>query len=408
MNTAISYSTELISVSKVVATAVKKSDLDRLQRLKRALSVNRSVSHYAQMSDSDLTIAIKSVDDALALLTPAPRKRRVSKVKEAPALALQAVDVLPAVNADLFADLARWPRRPYCTDDKQTGLRIRPLRQAIKMTHIQCNRPGLHTWITFDIDRPDAQDAWRDAGLAEPTWTAVNEQNGHAHVVYGLRVPVLVSGLGAKTAPIRYLASIESMMRDKLRADQRYSGLITKNPAHTNWRVLRGPCMTFDLSDLAANLPGIQQYIPRPRAVDAAGSGRNVFLFDNLRTWAYKAIRPFWGTGLAGWNSWLPLCNSRALVMNCDFPVPLGGKEVWHVARSVARWTWQHTTKEGFSDWQSAQGRKGGVASGRTRLAANEDKRASARLMRAAGQSSRQICSELDVDQSTVVRWLKS
>ena len=206
MNTPISYSTRLISVISVVSTAVKKSDLDRLSRLKFALSVNRSVSHYAQMSDSDLTTVIQIVDDALALLTPAPRKRRVLKVKKAPAPALQAVDVLPAVNADLFADLERWPRRPYCTSDKQTGLRIRPLRQAIKMTHIQCNRPGLHTWITFDIDRPDAQDAWRDAGLAEPTWTAVNEQNGHAHVVYGLRVHVLVSGLGAKTAPIRYLA----------------------------------------------------------------------------------------------------------------------------------------------------------------------------------------------------------
>ena len=412
MNTAISYSTELISVSTVVSTAVKKSDLDRLLRLKFALSVNRSVSHYAQMSDSDLTTVIQIVDDALALLTPAPRKRRVLKVKKAPAPALQAVDVSPAVNADLFADLKRWPKRPYCTQEKESGLRIRSLSQAVKMRYIQPNLPHIKFWSVFDIDNNNAADAWKVAGLPPPTWTAINEENGHAHCAWGLRTPVLVSGLGARDAPMRYLASIESMMREKLFADSGYSGLITKNPSDLVWRTSRGPQMYYGLDELAACLPGIEKYILKRKETEV-GSGRNVALFDRLRKWAYVEIRQFWkgascDAGLKRWNAWLSQCNSRALVYNSDFPIPLGGKEVWHSARSVARWTWQHTTEKGFSDWQSAQGRKGGVASGKARLSANEDKRASARLMRAAGQSSRQICSELGVDQSTVVRWLKS
>ena len=407
MNTAISYSTELISVSTVVATAVKKSDLDRLQRLKCALSVNRSVSHYAQMSDSDLTIAIQSVDDALALLTPTPRKRRVSRVKKVPAALLPA-DFSGVSEADLFTDLERWPRRPYCTHDKESGLRIRSFKRAVKMSYIQPNPPGRHSWAVFDIDHQDAESAWQRAGLPPPTWTTVNAKNGHAHCAWGLRTPVLVSGMGARDAPMRYLASIESMMQERLGADPRYSGLITQNPGDLVWRTSRGPQMYYDLSELAAHLPGIETYISKQRKnEEQMGSGRNVALFDDLRTWAYKSIRPFWGTGLAGWNSWLPLCNSRALVMNCDFVVPLGGKEVWHVARSVSKWTWQHTTKQGFSDWQSAQGRKGGLASGRTRAAASENKAASAKLMRATGMTQAAVAKELGVHVNSVANWLR-
>ena len=275
------------------------------------------------------------------------------------------------------------------------------------MTHIQCNRPHQCAWIVFDIDRPGAQNAWKEAGLLEPTWTAVNPKNGHAHCAWGLRVPVMVSGLGAKDAPMRYLASIESMMIDKLKADRRYSGLITKNPAHLAWTVLRGPRITYDLSDLAAVMPGIRQYIPQKRRLDEVGVGRNVSLFDQVCQWAYRAIRPFWGGGLGGWNAWLSQCNSRALVLNCNFSHPLSGKEVWHIAKSVAKYCWKSTTAKGFSAWQAVQGSKGGKASGIVRRAASDDKRASAVLLRASGMTYAAISAELETPLATVARWCK-
>ena len=83
-------------------------------------------------------------------------------------------------------------------------------------------------------------------------------------------------------------------------------------------------------------------------------------LFERLRHWAYPGIRPYWGGGLQAWNAWLSHCNSKALTYNADFLYPLHGREVWHIARSVAKWTWRNTTPEGFSAWQSAQGKKGG------------------------------------------------
>jgi hypothetical protein len=123
------------------------------------------------------------------------------------------------------------------------------------------------------------------------------------------------------------------------------------------------------LCELAEYLPGIEKYRPKRRAPEEVGLGRNVALFDLTRKWAYKAIRSYWGGGLDGWNRWLSVANSRALVYNGDFKQPLGGREVWHIARSVAKWTWRNTTAEGFSAWQAAQGRKGGKASGIVRRA---------------------------------------
>lgn len=389
--------------ARSLAERVEKSDLKSLRQLRHALTENLSISHYAQLPDAEVQSMLQAVNSALALLEPKPRKQRRPRVKKEPT----PLDVSWSYESDLFHDLARWPRRPYCTNDFEAGLRIRPLRQAIAMTHIQCNRPGQCAWIIFDIDRPGAEHAWHEAGLCEPTWIAVNRKNGHAHAAYGLRVPVMVAGLGAKNAPMRYLASIEAMMRDKLGADPGYSGLITKNPLHTDWCVIRGPRMTYDLCDLAETLPGIAQYIPKKREVDQGGVGRNVSLFDQVCQWAYRAIRPFWGSGLGGWNGWKSLCNSRALVLNCNFSQPLSGKEVWQIAKSVAKYCWKCTTLEGFSAWQAVQGAKGGTASGKVRRDASEGKRASAKLMAAAGQSSRTIGAALGVDQSTVIRWLR-
>lgn len=306
---------------------------------------------------------------------------------------------------DLF-DENRWPRRPFCSDDLASGVRIRSLAQALKKQYIQANPPHLRVWSIFDVDRPAGALAWETAGLPPPSWSTTNKQNGHAHVVYGLSAPVLVDGLGARDAPLRYLCAVESLMREKLQADAGYSGLITKNPAHPLWMLLKGPRLAYDLGELAEYLPGIEKHRPKKR-VEEVGLGRNVTLFDALRKWSYKAVRGYWGGGLQGWNAWVSSANSRALVLNADFKNPLGGNEVWHIARSVSKWTWRTFSAEGFSQWQAAQGAKGGKASGKARLAASEDKRSSARLMAASGMSLREIASELDVGKSTVSDWLR-
>ena len=314
-----------------------------------------------------------------------------------------AVAELELEQLDLFAD-DRWPRRPYCSDDLAQGLKIRSLKQAVKHAYIQANPPYLRVWSLHDLDYPGAALAWEDALLPPPSWTAMNRENGHAHLCYGLVAPVLVDGMGARDAPMRYLCAVESMMREKLRADPGFSGLVTKNPAHPLWRVLRGPAVAYELSDLAEWLPGLEKHRPKRRSPEEIGLGRNVALFDRARKWAYGQVLRYKAQGgLQAWNGWLAATNFQALSYNGDFHHPLDGREVWWIAKSVAKWTWRNFSPEGRHEWAVAKGRAGGVAKGK----ANEDKRASARMMAASGKASRDIAAELGVNQSTVVRWLK-
>ena len=101
-------------------------------------------------------------------------------------------------------------------------------------------------------------------------------------------------------------------------------------------------------------------------------------------------------------------CNTRALEYNGDFRYPLDGREVWWVARSVAKWVWRRDAQaeRDFLVRQAEKGRRGGVASGLSRAARSEDKRASARLMASQGMTQRQIAAELGVSQPTIASWL--
>jgi len=195
------------------------------------------------------------------------------------------VSTCSAQQLDLF-ETSRWPRKPYCSDDLEQGLCIRSLASAIKRPYIQANPPHLRVWSIFDVDRPGAAVLWEDQGLPPPSWAAVNRENGHAHLVWGLSVPVLVDSPDLRQAPMRYLCAVESAFRARLQADQGYSGLITKNPVHPLWKTLRGPQLGYELGDLAdwVDLP---KHIPK-RKPEEVGLGRNVTVFDWLRLYAYR------------------------------------------------------------------------------------------------------------------------
>jgi len=248
------------------------------------------------------------------------------------------------LQQDLFADQTRWPKKPYCSDDFESGLKIRSLRSALLKPYIQANPPHMRVWSIYDVDRPGAAIAWESAGLLPPAWAATNRVNAHAHLVWGLSAPVLVDGLGARDAPMRYLAAIEGLMRAKLGADQGFSGLITKNPAHSLWRVLRGPRMSYDLGDLAEYLPDLEKHRPKQGVkFERIGLGRNVHLFDTLRHWAYVEIRKYRNAGLADWNQFASAVHTRGLVLNAElFGVrALDHREVYHLCKSVSKWTWK-------------------------------------------------------------------
>lgn len=301
-----------------------------------------------------------------------------------------------------------FPHRPYCSNDLESGVRIRSLASAIKARYIQINPPHLRVFCLFDIDRDAGGLAWEGADLPPPTWSAINKVNGHAHLSYQLTAPVLVKGEGLHQKPLRWLVSIERAMVERLQADPGFAGLITKNPQHPDWRVLTSR-QSYDLAELSEYIPdlGRYRYKPRGAVVEQVGLGRNCSLFDWLRRQAYRQVRGWKKAGQGAYVQYLTSLYHTALNRNGDFSTPLDFREVHWIAKSVAHWTWVRFDIEAsdarFRERQARRGRKGGVAKGE----AYEDKRASARLMRAAGHSYQQIADQLGASRRAVVDWCK-
>jgi hypothetical protein len=255
---------------------------------------------------------------------------------------------------DLFGG-QRLARRPYCTDDPTTGLRIRPLETALQHSHIQPNHPTWLWRLIFDVDRPAGAWSWDEAGLPPPNWTATNPRNGHAHVGYEILVPIVRSD-AARREPIRLAAAVEIAYTRAMGADIDYSGLVCKNPIHPKWLVERLCAAAYDLGTLAEYVDLPQRLTKRELATSPVG--RNCSIFDSLRQWAYKSVRGY--EHLAEWE-WA--CKSRAHALNA-FAAPLDPREVEQIAKSVAKWVWRRfdvaASDARFSALQAHRGRMGG------------------------------------------------
>lgn len=292
---------------------------------------------------------------------------------------------------------AHAPKRPYCGYEKNHTV-VRPRDVALGLRYLQMNPPSHCAWLVLDIDRGKAAFAWEFANLPPPTYCAVNPENEHAHLGYALSAPVCTSS-AARLAPLRYLAAIEYAYMVKVKADLAYTAPTAKNPLHPSWIVWEpANAPVYELGYLAEFADLTTKRLPR-----VAGLGRNCDLFDSLRYWAYGAVRKFWRPG--GEELWRAAVRLHAESLN-TFSVPLSSSEVAGIARSVARYVWRRNTPASFRETQAARGKRGGAVSGVVRLARNEDKRVSARLMAAAGVSVRVIAEELGIGKSTAARWV--
>lgn len=227
-------------------------------------------------------------------------------------------------------------KKPYCADDLEFGLRIRPKQTAKLAKHIQFNQPAMAYWLAFDVDSETAGFDWYDCNGPTPNIVIQNPKNGHAHYLFGLEAPVCLSENG-RSAPIRYLAGIENGLLSRFKADPGYSGLIVKNPLKGDfWRVFEHHPELYSLDELAdyCQAPTREQ-----KNREIRGFGRNVELFDKLRFWAYSRVEQAREGSFSGW---LADVTAYGMAINADFSTPLSFTEMTATARSVAKWTWKH------------------------------------------------------------------
>ena len=310
----------------------------------------------------------------------------------------ESIQAQQPVQDSLFRE--HLPRRPYCSETKPIRLRIRDVKRAIKYPYIQLNEPWRRVWLVADIDRPGAACAWEDAGMAPPTYTAVNKSNGHAHSGWLLGASGVLMGDHSRSAPMRYLEAIEDYMTNKLEADPGYTGLIAKNPLSPEWLTLYGERQPYTLDWLADYLPGIEKW-RRPESAQLCGVGRNVDTFDSVRMWSYVRVldRKRDGVTLAAWTA--ELVDRCCTYTNTAHPAsPLSMEECRHIARSIAKWTYRVFSLARFSEIQSKRGRRGMAK----RWGDPTERNAAIAALVAEGLSCRQIADRVGCHYSTVSR----
>ncbi|HHO0884362.1 TPA: replication initiation protein [Aeromonas hydrophila] len=311
------------------------------------------------------------------------------------------------------------PLRPYCTDDTSSGLLIRPQATALAYRHIQYNPPPHVASLVFDLDKPDSYHAWQDAGLPAPHWISVNRTNGHAHIGYMLATPVARTS-AARQKPLRYLAAIEHVLAKRLGADMGYSGLITKNPTHSDWLTVWHQIEPYSLDYLAEFCPDadLAAYSRRSRK-EVGGLGRNVTVFDNVREWAYSSVRAYWRPN--GYEAWADAVRSACESANAfgrEQGGPLPVSEIKATAKSIARWVWRNLTPSTFADYvdrthtteiQAARGAKGGKVSKRPTKGGMSKAELLPEVLRlkAEGYSNRDIAEDLQISPGSVSNYLR-
>lgn len=262
---------------------------------------------------------------------------------------------LDAATADRFYTagtalnrvLAEAPYLPRCSDDK-TATRVRPKEYAIRYPYMQINRPGLVSWLIFDLDHRDSM-RWEHEGLPPPNLIVRNRKNGHSHLFYAI-TPVCTSER-ARSAPIAYMKAIYAAFSARLAADPDFhSGPVAKTPGHPWWLTEELHGQTYELGELAeyVELPRVSPWAQTPNT-DRVSHSRHCTLFELLRHYAYSIVGNERKHG--SFDTFTRLLESFAHDKNRfsqqGFSSDLAFSSIKSTVKSVARWTWDKYTGAG-------------------------------------------------------------
>lgn len=298
------------------------------------------------------------------------------------------------------------PNKPYCSNDFSLGLQILSRHYAKLRRYIQHNHVNSLAWLVFDIDHAThPKEPWHELDLPAPNFFVQNRENSHAHIFYLLDQAIHLNPDSSQKA-INYALAIQQAMTRELNADFGYSGLISKNPLCNDWLVVVNHDHAYSLDELAEYLKTLNLRDAKRAVEKGLGFGRNLGLFNDLRTFAYIEVKKFKNGTLNGFYDEIL---TQGVCLNSLFKIPLDIREVTHTVKSISKWVWckrfyfwNHT-----EDWlalQSVRGKKGGLANGQR----NEEKRLQAIKMLEYGFTKKEISKKIQISYTTVRRWLKN
>lgn len=235
------------------------------------------------------------------------------------------------------------PYLPRCSDNK-TAAKVRPREYAIRYPYMQVNRPGMVSWLVFDLDHSNSL-VWDDEGLPTPNIVVRNRKNGHAHLFYA--IPPVCTSESARSKPIAYMKAVYEAMAARLGADPSYSGPVAKTPGHPWWYTWEIHNAVYDLGELAdyVDLAVKPLWSTGPK-LDDVWHSRHCMLFEELRYYAYSIVNREREQG--DYHSFCRLLDAYAHnhnnFRNRGFDMNLSISQVKATVKSVSRWTWDRYT----------------------------------------------------------------
>lgn len=257
-----------------------------------------------------------------------------------------------------------------------------PRIDALEKRFIQANPAEYVSQIVIDIDHPDAElraFSLHHVGLV-PNMFAYSTRPGHGQATFLMKAPVPTSD-ASRRKPINLLARCQQGLNDALSGDRHYSGPLARNPTHPMANTRWCHPTPYGLRDLARGLGGLLPRRPTStRAADALDSslGRNCWMFDQTRKWAYRAwtrypTLPDWDQAVYAY-SW---GRNPELAGHPSGPLPTS--ELLSISKSVAAFVWSSDLRakgveEFESDYRAYKaevGRKGGKVVSPAKIEAN-------------------------------------
>ncbi|ELY4724310.1 MULTISPECIES: replication initiation protein [Cronobacter] len=254
------------------------------------------------------------------------------------------------------------------TDDFNDGVYRVPKEKALLKKYIGFNNRFFVNGLVFDIDNEKGAIAWDFADLPRPNTIIQNTRNGHAHLLYALKNPVLKID-SARMRPLRLASIVQCGFTERLDADRAYADILMKNPLNeAEWRTIWTGTEAYDLDYLAEFVP--DTITPKNKKQSPAyGLGRNVNLFEDLRVVAYRDVLKYKAN--KEYYDFYNAMFSTAILLNkhTNTDNPLLNNEIRQICSSICKWTWKNFSKEQFSVIQSIRGKKSKKTKEKIRLA---------------------------------------
>ncbi|HDX0990463.1 TPA: replication initiation protein [Pasteurella multocida] len=245
------------------------------------------------------------------------------------------------------------PKLIYCTDELSTGIKLRTPAEALKMAYIQANNQVAINYLVLDLDHQNPL-IFEDVGLPPPNFVVRSRQKNTSHYIYILD-NFITKDYNRFSKNLAYFAKIQQAYTEALRADKAYIGLIMKNPLSEKWFTHNAQSYRAYSLDELADFVELPQRIVKKQAI---GEGRNCWLFEMVRKFAYKEVL-FYKQHNAKYEDFYNVLLNKLEKSNVFENAPsLNFNELKAIAKSVAKWTWEKFNAEKFSAIQTVRSQK--------------------------------------------------